>query len=78
VANEELKANWRKFGKRQAFEPSNLDLLAARRMAERLSAVHGGAVAFSQSGDPSLGDWGDAEVIATYGAVPDDLSTLSS
>jgi hypothetical protein len=28
--------------------------------------------------DPSLGDWDDAEVIATFGAVPDDLSTLSS
>jgi hypothetical protein len=33
-------------------------------------------VAFSRTGDPATGDFGDAKVIKKFGEVPDDLSTL--
>jgi hypothetical protein len=35
-----------------------------------------GAVAFSRTGDPATGDFGDATVIRNFGDVPDDLSAL--
>ena len=35
-----------------------------------------GAVAFSRTGDPALGDFSDARVIKKFGDVPDDLSAL--
>jgi hypothetical protein len=46
--------------------------------AEALSRKPGniGAVAFSRSGDPATGDFGDAEVIRKFGDVPGDLSAL--
>ena len=46
--------------------------------AEALSRKpgHVGAVAFSRTGDPATGEFGDAKVIKTFGEVPDDLSTL--
>ena len=46
--------------------------------AEALSRKPGnvGALAFSRSGDPATGDFGDAELIRKFGDVPDDLSTL--
>ena len=46
--------------------------------AEALSRKpgHVGAVAFSRTGDPATGDFGDAKVIKKFGDVPDDLSTL--
>ena len=37
---------------------------------------HVGAVAFSRTGDPATGDFGDAIVIKKFGDVPSDLSTL--
>ena len=46
--------------------------------AESLSRKpgHVGAVAFSRTGDPATGNFGDAKVIKKFGEVPDDLSTL--
>jgi hypothetical protein len=46
--------------------------------AEALSRMpgHVGAVAFSRTGDPASGDFGDAKVIKKFGEVPDDLSAL--
>jgi hypothetical protein len=51
---------------------------AALRRAEVLSRVVGnvGAVAFSRSGDPMIGEFGDAQVLRKFGNVPDDLSGL--
>jgi hypothetical protein len=51
---------------------------AAVMRAEALSRKEGhvGAVAFSRTGDPATGDFGDAQVIRKFGAVPNDLSTL--
>jgi len=46
--------------------------------AEALSREpgHVGAVAFSRTGDPATGEFGDARVLKKFGEVPDDLSTL--
>jgi hypothetical protein len=46
--------------------------------AEALSRKPGhiGAVAFSRTGDPATGDFGDAKIIKKFGEVPDDLGTL--
>ena len=46
--------------------------------AEALSRKEGyvGAIAFSRTGDPATGDFGDAKVLKKFGDVPDDLSTL--
>jgi hypothetical protein len=51
---------------------------AAVMRAEALSRKpgHVGAVAFSRTGDPATGDFGDAKVIRKFGEVPDDLSAL--
>lgn len=51
---------------------------AAVMRAETLSRKpgHAGAIAFSRTGDPSSGDFGDAKLIRKFGDVPDDLSTL--
>jgi hypothetical protein len=48
--------------------------------AEALSRKpgHVGAVAFSRTGDPTTGEFGDAKVIKKFGEVPDDLSTLTN
>ncbi len=51
---------------------------AAVMKADALSRKpgHVGAVAFSRTGDPATGDFGDATVIRKFGDVPDDLSAL--
>jgi hypothetical protein len=51
---------------------------AAVMKAEALSRKPGvvGAVAFSRSGDPATGDFGNATVIRKFGDVPEDLSAL--
>ena len=50
----------------------------ALRRAEALSRTAGsiGAVAFSRTGDPMIGEFGDAKLLRTFGNVPDDLSGL--
>jgi hypothetical protein len=51
---------------------------AAVRRAEVLSRIPGnlGAVAFSRTGDPMLGEFSDAQLLKRFGDVPDDLSCL--
>ena len=51
---------------------------SALRRAEILSRAAGsiGAVAFSRTGDPMIGEFGDAQVLRKFGDVPDDLSGL--
>lgn len=50
----------------------------ALRRAEILSrtAGHIGAVAFSRSGDPMMGEFSDAKLLRAYGNVPGDLGEL--
>jgi hypothetical protein len=33
-----------------------------------------GAIAFSKTGDPQLGEWDDAVILGRYGDVPADLA----
>jgi hypothetical protein len=48
------------------------------RRADTLSRQSGnmGAVAFSRTGDPAIGEFSDAIVLGQFGSVPDDLSGL--
>jgi hypothetical protein len=48
---------------------------AAERQAQSLASVHAGAVAFSRTGDPSIGEFQDAVILAQFGEV--DLTALS-
>ncbi len=45
--------------------------------AQAMALVYGGAVAFSRSGDPAVGEFDDAVVLAAVGDVPADLSGLA-
>ncbi|WP_342360798.1 hypothetical protein [Terrarubrum flagellatum] len=47
-----------------------------RAKAVALSA--GGAIAFSRTGDPALGEYEDAVILAREGAIPDDLAAYVS
>ena len=53
---------------------------AAIRRAEALAAnaANAGAVAFSRSGDPNLGDFADAVILKGFGQVPDDFAASQS
>jgi hypothetical protein len=53
-------------------------LSSALRRAELLSRAAGciGAIAFSRTGDPMIGEFGDAHLLRKFGNVPDDLSAL--
>ena len=52
--------------------------VAAIRRAEFLSRAEGhiGALAFKRSGDPNMGNFGDAEILRTFGKVPANLDEL--
>jgi hypothetical protein len=52
--------------------------VAVGMRAEALSRKEGHvcAVAFSRTGDPATGKFGDAKVISKFGDVPADLSAL--
>ncbi|MBR1138293.1 MAG: hypothetical protein E6614_08580 [Bradyrhizobium sp.] len=51
---------------------------AALRRAEAMSRLGDniGAVAFSRSGDPLLGEFSDAHLLHKFGELPDDLGEL--
>ena len=49
---------------------------AAERRAAALALQHAGAVAFSRTGDPAVGEFRDAALLARFGEV--DLDALSA
>jgi hypothetical protein len=51
---------------------------SAVRLAEAMSRTpgHVGALAFKRTGDPCLGNFGDATVLRTFAKVPDNLDEL--
>jgi hypothetical protein len=53
---------------------------AAIRRAQALASdkANAGAVAFSRSGDPNLGDFEDAVILKIFGQVPDDFAASQS
>jgi hypothetical protein len=48
----------------------------ARAMAA--DKANAGAVAFSRKGDPDRGEFEDAVILKTFGAVPEDLISLGN
>ncbi|MDP2359066.1 MAG: hypothetical protein Q8M31_23815 [Beijerinckiaceae bacterium] len=46
---------------------------SARMAAVRLSKTHAGAIAFSRSGDPSVGDFEPAKIIDRFGDTPNEV-----
>ena len=59
-----------------AIEVRNAD--QARATARGMEGAGRGAVAFSKTEDPQLGEWGDAVIVGRYGDVPDDLAPYTS
>jgi hypothetical protein len=60
----------------EAVECFNPNAAVMRGEALSRKPGHVGALAFSRSGDPATGDFGDATVIRKFGDVPEDLSAL--
>ena len=50
---------------------------AAVSRARAAASTRAGAVAFSRTGDPDLGEYADAVLLATIGNVPADLEGVS-
>jgi hypothetical protein len=50
----------------------------ALKRAEILARMtgHVGAVAFSRTGDPMMGEFGDATLLRKFGQVPEDIGEL--
>ncbi len=46
---------------------------SARRRAQVAADKHAGAIAFSRTGDPDSGEFGDATILGTYGEVDQGL-----
>ena len=51
--------------------------ISAAAHARTMAAGRAGAVAFSRTGDPDVGDYADAVIIATVGEVPADLAAAT-
>lgn len=49
---------------------------SAQRRAQTMLAKKAGAIAFSRTGDPTIGEFQDAVILGRYGEVPADLSVL--
>jgi hypothetical protein len=51
---------------------------AAIRRAKSMSRdpANAGAIAFKRSGDPNMGNFGDATILKTFGEVPRNLDEL--
>jgi hypothetical protein len=51
---------------------------AAIRQAESMSRdpANAGALAFKRSGDPNMGNFGDATILKAFGEVPENLDEL--
>ena len=49
---------------------------SAQRRAQAMLGKKAGAIAFSRTGDPAIGEFQDAVILGLYGEVPGDLSVL--
>jgi hypothetical protein len=49
---------------------------SAQRRAQAMLGKKAGAIAFSRTGDPAIGEFQDAVILGRYGEVPGDLSVL--
>ena len=62
----------------EAIECPNGAAAIRRAQAMASNEANAGAVAFSRSGDPELGDFDDAVILKTFGEVPEDFRTAQS
>ena len=53
---------------------ANAAIMRAESLSRKPDVI--GAVAFCRTGDPMLGEFGDAVLLRTFGEVPNDLSAL--
>jgi hypothetical protein len=51
---------------------------AAIGRACAIASTKAGAVAFSRTGDPDLGEYGDAVILARFGETPPDIEPVAS
>ena len=51
---------------------------SAMSRARAMIGRKAGAVAFSRTGDPAIGDFEDAVILGRYGETPDDLVGITS
>jgi hypothetical protein len=61
-------------GSAEECQSSTTALLRAEMMSRLAGNI--GAIAFSRSGDPMMGEFSDARLLRKFGQVPDDLSDL--
>jgi hypothetical protein len=72
---------WVSRGRRTAKKIVGLDAMESQSATQAVSrarvlaATKAGAVAFSRTGDPDIGEFADAVVLFTAGEVPDELPT---
>jgi len=64
------------FAAGQAVELPSANAAIGRARTLSAQPQHAGAVAFSRTGDPSIGEFQDGVVLAKFGDVPEDLSEL--
>jgi hypothetical protein len=62
----------------QAIECPNGAAAVRRAQAMAAKDSHPGAVAFSRTGDPNLGEFEDAVILKSFGQVPDDFGSPES
>ena len=58
----------------EAIEFPNGATAIGRAQAMAYNKDNAGAVAFSRSGDPNLGEFKDAVILKTFGQVPEDFA----
>jgi hypothetical protein len=58
----------------QAIECPSGGATVRRAQAMASNEANAGAVAFSRSGDPNLGEFEDAVILKSFGEVPDDFT----
>jgi hypothetical protein len=64
------------FAPGEAVECSNSNAAMMRAGALSHNPSYVGALAFSRTGDPAIGDFRDAKIIRRFGDVPQDLTVL--
>ncbi len=69
-------ATYRTRARREPTECFNPNAVVMRAEALSRKEGHVGAIAFSRTGDPATGDFGDAKVVRKFGDVLHDLSSL--
>ncbi len=53
-------------------------VFSAQRCAQAMLAKKSGAVAFSRTGDPAIGEFEDAVILGRYGETPEDLLAFTA